>query len=158
MSRRHNQVRKSELARALAGGGTVAGWAKEKQVAESTAYKWARSPKVVDEIEAIRRAVLDQAIGRLSGKANCAAEQITRLAEAAVSEAVRLQASRAVLAELMTVSSFAALERRLVEVETRLQDSVQSPAGDSRHDPAGVYRRATDDWQSGEEVAPCPAP
>jgi hypothetical protein len=122
MPRINNQIRKSELARALATGGTVAAWSQANDVAERTAYTWSRSPEVLDKVEAIRRAALEQAIGRLSGQATDAAQEITRLAREAVSEAVRLQAARAVLAELMTVSNYTALERRMAEIERRIAE------------------------------------
>jgi hypothetical protein len=144
MSRRNNQIRKSELARALAKGSTVTDWAQINQVPDRTAYRWAGCRAVRDEVEAIRRDALDLAIGRLSEKATSAAEQIARLAEAAVSEAVRLQASRAVLAELMTVSSYAALEHRLAEIERRLKASRVECGGwrvegTDRSEPASLH-------------------
>src|SRR5262249_24784260 len=110
MPRIHNPIRKSELARALATGATVVAWAKEKTARTPPASRGAGSRPALDEVEPTRRAALEHAIGRLSGNANDAAEQINRLAKEAASESVRLQASRAVLAELLTVSSHAALE------------------------------------------------
>jgi hypothetical protein len=120
MSRIHNQNRKAALALALAGGGTVATWARENQVPERTARTWSNSPEVLEQVDAIRRQALDRAIGRLSDHAVAAADQIARLARDATSEAVRLQAARAVLADLMTVASYAAIEGRLAEVERRI--------------------------------------
>jgi hypothetical protein len=120
MSKINNQNRKAALALAMAGGGTVAAWARDHQVPERTARTWSNSPEVLDQVEAIRRQVLDRAIGRLCDHAIAAADQIARLAQDANSEAVRLQAARAVLADLMTVSNYAALEGRLAEVERRI--------------------------------------
>jgi hypothetical protein len=151
MPRIHNQIRKSELARALAIGGTVTDWAREKNVPERTAYTWSRSPEVIDEVEAIRRDALDQAIGRLSRQVTEAAEQIILLARDAASESVRLQAARAVLAELMSVSSFAALERRMAEIERRIIAGPPSPVAGIASDLAGPFGPATGDGPVGEE-------
>ena len=120
MSRIHNQNRKADLALALAAGGTVKAWADAHGVPERTARTWSHSPEVLDQVAAIRRAVLDRAIGRLSDHAIAAADQIAALARDAASEAVKLQAARAVLADLMAVSNYAALEDRLADVERRI--------------------------------------
>jgi hypothetical protein len=67
MPKIHNQNRKAELAQALVQGRTVTDWAKEKQVPERTAYRWAGCREVRGEVEAIRRAALDGAIAGLRG-------------------------------------------------------------------------------------------
>jgi hypothetical protein len=120
MSKRINQSQKSALALAMAAGQAVPAWARDHDVPERTAYTWSRSPEVLDLVEAIRREVLDRTIGRLCDHATAAADEIARLAREAASEAVRLHAARAVLAELMTVSSYAALEGRMAELERRV--------------------------------------
>jgi hypothetical protein len=139
MSRINNGNRKANLALAMAGGATVVDWAAKNGVAERTAYTWARSREVIDQVEALRRDLLDRAVNRLSGQATDAAEEIARLAREATSESVRLQAARAVLSELMAVSGFAALERRMAEIERRLPGGCSSAAGapDPRHEMAG---------------------
>jgi hypothetical protein len=157
MPKPNSENRKVQLALALAGGATVSDWAEKNNVSERTAYRLAASPEVRERVEAIRRDALEQAVGRLSGNAGGAAEQINRLAREANSEAVRLQASRAVLDELMTVSSYAALERRLAEVERRLAGLTRSPVGDPGHDAAGLSGLMAGDWQPGEEASSCPA-
>ena len=68
----------------------------------------------------IMQEVLDRTAGRLSDNATAAADKIAKLAREAASESVQLQAARAVLAELMTVSNFLAIERRLDELERRV--------------------------------------
>jgi hypothetical protein len=123
MSKRNNQIQKANLALAMAGGSTVKAWADANGVADRTARTWSKSPEVLDQVEAIRREVLDRTVGRLSDHATAAVDEIVRLVTGAASEAVRLQAARAVLAELMVVSSYAALEGRMAEVERRITDA-----------------------------------
>jgi hypothetical protein len=136
MNLRNNRDQKADLALALATGRTVKAWAKQHDdVAERTAYNWARSPEVRSMVRRIRRRAIDRAIGRLSRHAAAAADRIAHLANAAQSESVQLQAARAVLADLMTVSNYAALEERLTDVERRLAD--RQAAGPGRSQLAG---------------------
>jgi hypothetical protein len=139
MSRINNGNRKANLALSMAGGASVVEWAAANGVAERTAYTWSRSREVIEQVEAIRRDCLDQAVNRLSRRATDAAEEIARLAREAVSESVRLQAARAVMSELMAVSGFATLERRMAEIERRLPGASSSAAGspDPRQEMTG---------------------
>lgn len=125
MSKRYNENQKSSLARAMAAGLHVAKWARKHGVPVRTAHSWARSRAVIDEVDRIRAQVVDRTIGRLTRHATKAADQIATLAAEAQSEAVKLNACRAVLAELLAISNYAALDRRLAEVEGKLR----SPGG-----------------------------
>jgi hypothetical protein len=129
MNIRNNRDQKAALALAMATGRTVRAWAKEHDVPERTAYKWARSPEVQKQVRRIRRRAIDRAIGRLSRNAAAAAQQIANLAKGAESESVKLQASRAVLADLMNVSNYATLEERLTEVERRIAQARAAQPG-----------------------------
>ena len=118
MNIRNNRDQKAALALAIATGRTVRAWAKEHDVPERTAYTWARSDRgPATRSNASDAAAIDRAIGRLSRYAAAAAQQIAKLAEDAESEAVKLQAARAVLADLMTVSNYADLEDRITVLE-----------------------------------------
>src|SRR5262249_46727643 len=130
MSKRVNREHRSSLALAIAAGETVAAWARAHAVAKRTAYRWSRSPEVRQLVEQVRRRTIDRAVGRLSKHATAAAEQIGRLAAKAESEAIQLAASRAVLADLMTVSNYATLEARIADVERRIH------AQPEQHGPA----------------------
>jgi hypothetical protein len=147
-----------KFARDVASGAEITEWAKKNRVSKRTAYRWYHSPEVREEIENVRREILDEAIGRLSRHATSAAAQITVLAGEAESEAVRLQASRAVLAEILTVSNYAVLERRMVEIERRLQDSARAALSHPGSDAAESSRPAASDRQPGQEDASWSAP
>jgi hypothetical protein len=60
---------KPELDIALARGITVARWARENDVSQSTVYRWSHEPEVRKMVEACRRRLIDQAIGRPSALA-----------------------------------------------------------------------------------------
>jgi hypothetical protein len=117
MNIRNNGDQKADLALAIATGRTVKAWAKEHDVPQRTAYTWARSLEVKKRVRRIRRRAIDRAIGRLSRYASAAAQQIADLAKGAESESVKLQAARAVLADLMQVANYADLEDRITELE-----------------------------------------
>jgi hypothetical protein len=121
MNLRNNRDQKASLALAIAGGSTVKAWAKAHDVPERTAYTWARSPEVRNRVRRIQRRALERAIGQLSRHA-AAAGRIATLATAAQSEAVQLQAARAVLADLMQVADYADHDQRIAELERRVHD------------------------------------
>jgi hypothetical protein len=116
--RRHKKI---NLALAIAEGESIAAWAQQNGVSERTAFSWAKDPKVRREVEACRRRVVNQAIGRLTGMTTKAVDGITNLAQEAESESVQLRAWRAILADLMSVSKFSDLEYRMTEIEEELE-------------------------------------
>ena len=122
MPKIYNEVQKDQLALHLASGGGVADWAGANGIPDRTAYSWSRSPEVRDRTESIRRAVLAEAVKQLGAHAAAAAGQIVKLAENARSEAVRLQAARAVLAEFMSVSNYSSMAGQLADIERRLRE------------------------------------
>lgn len=120
MSKINNRDRKAALALAMATGGAVKQWANANAVPPRTAYSWAKSPDVLAQVEANRREIIDQVVGRLCQNANNAADRIAKLVNDANSEAVQLQAARAILADLMAISNYAALNGRVAELERRI--------------------------------------
>jgi hypothetical protein len=156
MSKINNQHRKAQLALALAAGSTAIGWARENDVPESTVYRWATSDEVEEAVNGIRREVWQQTIARLSQNATAAADQIAKLAQEAASESVRLAASRAVLADLMAVTDYAALERRLAKIERRLRDEDRASVLDVEAE-SGSTGPATDGDSPRRRKRPCPA-
>jgi hypothetical protein len=117
--RRHKKI---HLALAIAEGESIIAWAQENGVPERTAFRWAQDPKVRREVEACRRRVVSQAIGRLTGMTTKAADRISTLAQEADSESVQLRASRAILADMIAVSKFSDLEYRMTEIEQQLSE------------------------------------
>jgi hypothetical protein len=65
-------------------------------------------------VEACRRRLIDQAIGMLSGKATWSVGRITRLADSAESESVRLRALRGMLTDMISSSKRVGRKPRLV--------------------------------------------
>jgi hypothetical protein len=111
----------SKLALAIASGESVADWAKANGIVPRTAYDWARDPKLKRRVAAIRRKMLDQAIGLLAGGVANAAVILRQLSVEGDSESIKLSASRAILSDFMTVQSYAELDRRMAAIERRLE-------------------------------------
>ncbi len=100
--------------------------AREHQVARRTAYRWAKEPRVQDAVKAYRRRAVDRAIGRMSKNVTRAADGIIVLAREAESESVKLTALRAILSDMMAISNYAGLERRMSQIEEQIGDRTGS--------------------------------
>ncbi len=109
------------LAVAVARGSSIAAWCKKTGVSRRSAYRWARTTEFRAMVADCRRRATDRAVGRLARHAARAVDQIVALAQTAESEAVRLNAARAVLAELLAVQGHAELERRMAQVEEQVR-------------------------------------
>ncbi len=109
--------KKTALGIAMGRGQSVASWARQNGVPVRTAQRWANETAVREASDLWRRCALNQAIGRMAGKATKAVDGIERLAKGADSESVRLSAWRAILADQMTLAKFSTLEHRMTELE-----------------------------------------
>jgi hypothetical protein len=124
VSKRTNQDL-SGLSAAIAAGETIAAWADKKQIPRRTAYRWSRLPEVRQAVERIRRRCLDRCAGTLARHATAAAATVAKLARSAESEAVKLAAARAVMADLMQVTDYSRFDDRLTELERRVHEHDQ---------------------------------
>jgi hypothetical protein len=113
---------KGLLALAIAQGKSIADWAIKNDVAERTAYRWARDPNVRAKVASCRRHLVDEALGVMSSQVTKAAAGIAALSENAVSESVKLAALRAIFSNMMAVSEFSTLEERMTRIEERLDE------------------------------------
>jgi hypothetical protein len=127
--RRSSNGKKTELTVAIARGVSARKWAIDHNVPPRTAQRWASEPAVRAEVERMRRSVLDQAIGVLTGHVTSASKGIIKLAKSAVSESVRLSAMRAVLSDMIAASKFGNLEDRMTEIEEQLDERIGNPHG-----------------------------
>jgi len=123
--------KQDQLAIAIAQGKSIAIWARENDVHERTAYRWARDPDVRRQVEDIRRRFLDRALGSMAGHSMWAVKGIIELGEKAESESVQLRARRSVLHDQMAVSKFSNLEYRMAELEEEVR--VRNGTGNAVH-------------------------
>jgi phosphopantetheinyl transferase (holo-ACP synthase) len=129
MSEEQRQNRKSQLARAMAKGQSVAEWSRQSGVAERTAYRWAKEAKFKAVVNSHRRRAIDQSVGRLTDKLASAADAIVNLSETARSESVRLSAIKAMFASVVAMSKFTGLEDRITELEEQYHARTGSACG-----------------------------
>lgn len=127
MSEEIPESKKTGLAFVIAQGKSVAAWARQNDVPNSTDYYWAKQPEVRRVVEAWRLRAIDRAVGRMASRAGAAADGITKLAEGATSESVQLKAWRAILSDQIAVSKYAGWGGRLADLEEKLSAQSQGP-------------------------------
>jgi hypothetical protein len=120
MSEELERGTKEQLALAVARGKSIRSWARSANVPLVTAYRWSKEPEVRKMAEAIRRRALDGAIGNVAMRSSWIMKGLTKLAEGADSETVRLRALRGLISDMITVSRYSGLETRVAELEGTL--------------------------------------
>jgi hypothetical protein len=124
MSTTHQEIpnpKKTELAIAVAKGMTVAAWARQNDVAGSTAHDRTKEPGFRLVVQSWRREALDWAIGMMASRSTGAVKVIAGLADLAESESVRLRAARAVLSDQIPIAKFSDLESRMGQLEAHVE-------------------------------------
>src|SRR5262245_32764111 len=109
-----------QLLIALAAGCSIRQAARKVKRGEATVARRLEDPVFRDRLDAIRRDMLDRAIGRLSATLAAAATTLRKLLQAK-SETVRLGAARAVLELHARVREAGEFEERLSAVEAMLK-------------------------------------
>jgi len=106
----------------VASGKSVAAWAKANNIPLRTAYEWHRRPEFRAQVDEFRRRFFDRALGQMSRHVTTAVAEIVRLVTRGSSDSVRLQAARAVVADLMVMSDYAGLDKRITDIEKQLHE------------------------------------
>jgi hypothetical protein len=120
---------RTQLAVAIASGESITAWAKQRSVSRRTAYEWSRSKGIRRRVASLRRRALDRAVGKLTKGAMSAADVLLKIATGGEQESVRLQAARAILSDLASLSDFAKVQRKIAEIEKRLDERDAAQAG-----------------------------
>jgi hypothetical protein len=105
------------LAVRVAGGETIADAAKEIHCSRSHAYTLSGNPEFRQRVAEIRTAAVAAAVGRLSDAACQAVATLRELLDAANEPSIRLNASKAILAALPTMTEFGELRKRIDDLE-----------------------------------------
>jgi hypothetical protein len=126
MTKQLRQKTKTQLALAISQGSSVAVWARDNRVPRSTAYLWSSQPDLRATVEAYRRRARDRALGRMAREAQRASDQIAKLAARVESESVKLRALRSILADVISISRFSDLRRRMAAIERELHERTDS--------------------------------
>jgi hypothetical protein len=129
MSEEKRQNHKTQLARAVANGQSVAEWSRQSGVAERTAYRWAKEAKFKSAVNSHRRKAIDQSLGRLTDKLASATDAIVNLSQTAQSESVRLAAIKAMVASVVAISNCTSLGDRITALEEQARARTGSAGG-----------------------------
>jgi hypothetical protein len=122
---------------AVATGVPIAEWCRSTGTNRSTVSKWQADKKTWNrDVEAIRRQLLDGALGEFTGAVRAAAQGMTELAKSAASESTRLAVCRAVIQTLIETTEFAELKDRLSEIERKLDEHGKAQQPGSQVGPA----------------------
>jgi hypothetical protein len=106
---------------AVAQGHSTASIATKHGVSARTVQRWMKKPAFNARVEDLRNRMVDEAIGIMTAGATTAAAQLRVLAAKGTTEQVRFAASRALLADLLSVQSHAELKRELREIKQGLE-------------------------------------
>jgi hypothetical protein len=110
-------ARQERVACCLAAGYAVAKAARECSVGETTIWAWLKQPAFRERVAALRRELVDRAVGRLADlMANDAADALAKLLNAK-SDSVRLASVRSVFELFVNVTNAAELKDRIEKIE-----------------------------------------
>jgi hypothetical protein len=127
---------KSKLALAVAAGKSIGQWARAHGIGVRTAQTWAQDPAFRAQVAELRARLLDRAIGVLARRVAANAAEINRLASSAESEAVRLAAARAGIADLLGASRYVELRAEVEELKRELAAERERRARSPGPDPS----------------------
>jgi hypothetical protein len=136
MPGQHPPGLKSKLALAVAAGQSIVKWARAQGIGVRTAHTWAKDPAFRSQVAELRGRLLDRAIGVLARRVAANAGEINRLASKAESEAVRLAAARAGIADLLGASRFVELRAEVEELKRELAAEKARRARGTGPDPS----------------------
>jgi hypothetical protein len=108
------------VALALAGGATQKQAGIDNGVTGRTVGLWLAEPDFKARVTALRGEMVARAVGKLADGAAAAADELRRLLSEAEADAIKLQASKAVLELGTRLRESAELEGRLAELEARV--------------------------------------
>jgi hypothetical protein len=116
----HNRAKLEHLAMFLAAGGSVAAFAREHEIPRRTCYLWTKSEGFQTKVRDYRSKIIDKLVGSLARLGKSAVRELGVLAKGAESEAVRLQACRAILSDMINVGTYASVSRQFDEMAARI--------------------------------------
>jgi hypothetical protein len=125
----HNKAKYESLVIAVATGQSIINWCKDTKTPRSTVSVWQLDPKFERDVAALRRKMVNEAIGKFVASVGQVAEGMIKLAEQAASEPTKLAAQKAVMENLVQMSDFAELRKRLDDLEEWRRESEQRNTG-----------------------------
>lgn len=105
------------LAVAVAGGQSIKAASSTVGCAVQTAYHVSADPMFRSRVSEIRSEITTQAVGRLADSAALAVDTLRELLDASNEPSIRLNASKAILAALPSMTEFGELRARIDAIE-----------------------------------------
>ena len=102
---------------ATAMGVAAAKWCRQTETAPTKAAKWQGEPRFTRDVQEFRGKLLERAVGKFTGAVNSVADTMIKLAGSALSESTKLAAGRAMMHNLIKITEFADLTRRIKVLE-----------------------------------------
>jgi hypothetical protein len=121
----HNKAKYESLVMAVATGISIIDWCKNTKTARSTVSEWQKDPKFDRDVAAIRKQMLNGAIGKFTGAVEEMADGMIELGKKATSEPTKLNAQRSVFENLIQMTEFAEVKKRLDSLEEWKRESEQ---------------------------------
>lgn len=121
------KINDEALLLALACGATVEAAARQNGVAERSVYRRMQQPDFADRLRSLRSDMASRAAGALTAASTESVRTLLTLQKEPHPPAVRLGAARAVLEIGMKLREVVDLEKRLADLEQRLQASEAGP-------------------------------
>jgi hypothetical protein len=112
-----NKAKYESLVMAVATGISIIDWCKNTKTPRSTVSVWQTDAKFERDVAAVRRQMLNAAIGKFTGAVEKVADGMIELAEKATSESTKLNAQRSVFENLIQTTEFAEVKKRLDSLE-----------------------------------------
>jgi hypothetical protein len=137
---RNRQSKLEHLALHVASGGSVASFARDNEIHVRTAYAWTKLEGFDEKVSGYRASTLSQIVGRLSNLGGRAVKQMGALATGAESENVRLAASRGILADLVSVGTYAVSMSQFNELQARVEQLAAALEVKSASDANGTSK------------------
>lgn len=100
--------------------------AMQAEIPYTTARRRAADPEFRKQVEALRREMIGQALGKLTGRASRAAAVLGELLKHP-DAGIRLKSARAILSDLMAIETHKELSERLAVLEAKLEATNAHP-------------------------------
>lgn len=123
-----NKSKYDAVVMAVATGVSIIEWCRQTKTCRSTVTTWQRDPKFDRDVAAIRRQMLNEAVGKFTGAVGKVADGMIELAESAASEPTKLSAMRSVLEHLVQMTEFSEVKKRLDSLEEWQRESQRGDA------------------------------
>ena len=114
------------LARAVARGGTIAGWAKRREIDVEVAREWSLMPEFRTMVDEARGSLCDRVAGKAARLASRAFDRLVELSERSGLTAVSVSATRGLIKAWLDVSVMFILQKRVNDLTAECEATLKT--------------------------------